>query len=107
MSNTISFLERVGRDAALRHATNAQLAAMMRQERIAPSAQEAILHRDRSVLDALLDAPVEIHCANFFKTPKTAPPSKKPEKPAKAPTKKPSKPAKKTPAKKPSKPKKR
>ena len=98
MSNVIGFLENVGRDAALRHASREQLLQAMQREEIAPQWRSALLQPDRSPLDGLLGGRETMYCQNHSVTPpKIAPPKKTP---AKAPPKKaPAKPAKKAPAK--------
>lgn len=95
MSNIVSFLENLGGDASLRHATNEQLIAAMNDQGIAPSLHAAILNQDRSGIDGLIDRPFKIYCLLLTPKPKKAPerkPAKVPKKkPAKAPTKKPGK----------------
>ena len=99
MSSTITFLDSVGRDAALRHATSAQLAAAMRRERIAPELHAAILGHGSTQIGEYLGVKEKIFCLNFpKKAPMKAPP-KTPAKPKKTPAKTPAK----KPAKKPSK----
>jgi hypothetical protein len=103
MSNTISFLESVGRDATLRHATGSQLAAAMRRERISPELRAVILGQSGAQIGEYLGIRDKIHCLNFpKKAPMKAPP-KSPGKPAKAPGKKPAKKPAKAPARKPTK----
>ena len=97
MSNIIGFLEQAGRNAATRHASREALLKAMRGEEIDPTAQHALLHSQRSVLDDLTGARNTMYCNNqAIKAPqkKKAPAKKKPAK--KAPAKKP---AKKAPAK--------
>jgi RimJ/RimL family protein N-acetyltransferase len=93
MSNVIGFLESVGRDAALRHASREQLLHAMQGENIAPQLQSALLDSGRMEIDSLLGVREKIYCSNFpVKTPKKAPaktPAKAP--PKKAPAKKPTK----------------
>jgi Mg2+ and Co2+ transporter CorA len=50
MSNVISFLESVGQDAALRHATKEELELAMNRAKIDPATQSAILNKDQRVL---------------------------------------------------------
>lgn len=89
MSNAIGFLENVGRNAALRHASRAQLLQAMNTNDVAHGVRDAMLHG--TPLAALLGAR-EVMFAPNTKVPKPA--AKKPTK--KAPAKKP---AKKAPAK--------
>ncbi len=105
VSNVIGFIENVGRNAALRHASRAQLLQAMRDEDLSPTQRETLLGADVSALDSLIGIRDTMYCALFpvkTPTPKKAPPKKKPSKapPKKAPAKKP---AKKAPAKKPAK----
>lgn len=96
MSNIIGFMEQVGRNAVLRHASREQLLRAMQQEEIELSGQTALLQPQRSALNAILGARDTMYCKNEMIAPpkKKAPAKKKPAK--KAPTKKP---AKKAPAK--------
>jgi hypothetical protein len=103
MSNTISFLESVGRDAALRHATGGELLAAMRRERIAPELRAAILGQGSAQIGEYLGVRDKIHCLNFPKKAPMKAPAKSPGKPAKAPSKKPAKKPAKAPARKPTK----
>lgn len=109
MASMIGFIESVGRDAALRHATREQLLAHMRDAGVEPALRSAILDQDPAAIDSLI-GPRTLYCANFIQMPGKEAPSKKPGKPAKKkpskPTKKPGKPGKKPgkPAKKPAKP---
>ena len=94
MSSMISFLESVGRDAALRHASSGQLDEVMRRGRIAPVLRAAILGGERAEIDSWLGVRSRIYCATFpVKTPAKAPPKpgKAPTKPGKKPSKAPSK----------------
>lgn|GEM_PF-4561305 len=105
VSNVIGFIEKVGRNAALRHATRAQLLQAMRDEDLSATHREALLGADVSSIDSLIDIRGKMYCSQFpvkVPTPKKAPPKKQPAKapPKKAPAKKP---AKKAPAKKPAK----
>ena len=99
-SNVIGFLENVGRNAALRHASREQLLLAMQREEIAPELRSALLQPERMAIDGLLGVRETMHCQNqVIKPPKKVPPLKK--KPVKAPPKKtPAKaPPKKAPAK--------
>lgn len=91
MSNVVSFLENVGRNAAMMQVTRAQLLQTMRREVVS----------DAKRMNSMLGDPGTMYCSNFpVKTPmpKKAPPKKAPVKapPKKAPAKKP---AKKAPTK--------
>lgn len=107
MSSITSFLENVGRDAALRHASAVQLRASMQREHMESAWQDAIVDRDAARIASIGGVTGKIYCATFpVKVPQKAPakkpgkPGKKPGKPT-PPAKKPSKaPAKKTPKKK-------
>ena len=95
MSNIVSLLENIGSDASLRHATNEQLIVAMNRQGVAPALRAAILHQDRSGIDALIDRPFKVYCLLLTPKPKKAPerkPAKVPKKkPAKAPARKPGK----------------
>ena len=106
MSNVIGFLESAGCNAALRHATRAQLLEAMRREELPQSQCDALLRINPAAVDSPFGVRETLYCALFpVKTPppKKAPPKKAPAKvpPKKAPAKKPAKkaPAKKSPAK--------
>jgi len=109
VSNVISFLESVGRDAALRHLDSGQLESAMRRAEVAPEVRAAILGRDRASLDSLLEVREKLYCVLMTPEPKKAPAKQPTKKPKKAPPKKPSATAKKPakPAKKPAKKKSR
>jgi len=73
-SNMIGFLENVGRDAALRHASREQLLQAMQDQSLSPAAMDSLLGTDNT-----------LYCSNFpVKPPKKAPGKK----PGKAPPKK-------------------
>ena len=63
MSNVIAFLERMGRDASLRHATAGQMDAMLQQNPMDPAVREAILAKDQALLESLLGANTNVCCA--------------------------------------------
>jgi hypothetical protein len=65
MSNVISFLESVGQDAALRHATKDELELAMSKVQIDPALQTAILGKDQQQLEALLGATTNVCCGVF------------------------------------------
>jgi len=56
MSNVIDFLEMIGQDASLRHASRGDMAAAMDSMQIAPELQAAILSKDPQQLEAALGA---------------------------------------------------
>jgi hypothetical protein len=65
MSNVISFLETIGQDAQLRHATNNELELALTDAQIGSELQEALLHNDQAQLEALLGARINIVCSVF------------------------------------------
>jgi hypothetical protein len=65
MSDVIEFLERLGRDAQLRHATDAQIGAALARTSIDPRLQAAILDEDQQQLEALLGADTNVCCMIF------------------------------------------
>lgn len=54
MSDVIDFLERMGRDAALRHGTHGDLEAALENSGMDPEVKAAILGKDKVRLDTLL-----------------------------------------------------
>ena len=65
MSNIIDFLERLGRDADLRRATNEQMEEALEEAGIEPVGQAAILGNDRQTLETLLHAADNVCCMVF------------------------------------------
>lgn len=65
MSKVISFLETVGQDAQLRHATNNEMELALTRAQIAPEPRAAILNNDKSQLEALLGARINVVCAVY------------------------------------------
>jgi len=65
MSNVISFLETMGQDAQLRHATSNELELALTDAHISPELQEALLQSDQAQLEALLGARINIVCSVF------------------------------------------
>lgn len=61
MVNVLEFLERVGRDSRLRHASSAELTAAMTPE-IDPELKTALLTRDTAALERLLGARTNVVC---------------------------------------------
>ena len=62
MSNVVGFLECVGQDARLRHASKDELDLALTGMQIAPEVQSAILGRDQVLLNTLLNAKSIICC---------------------------------------------
>jgi hypothetical protein len=62
MSNVIDFLEQMGRDAHLRHATGLDLEAALARAGIEPRVQAAIMGGDSQLLESLLGATHTICC---------------------------------------------
>lgn len=62
MSNIVDFLERLGRDAHLRHAAPGEVEQALEQAQIDPAVQAAILADDRAALEALLGAQTNVCC---------------------------------------------
>ena len=52
MSNVISFLESVGQDATLRHASQDELELALTTAQIEPALQKAILGKDQTQIEA-------------------------------------------------------
>jgi hypothetical protein len=85
MSNIIGFLEHVGRNAGLRHASREQLLHAAQNEQLLPAQCSAMVSQDRTAIDSLLGTGSTLYCSNFpAKPPKKAPGKQ----PAKAPPKK-------------------
>jgi hypothetical protein len=62
MSKVIDFLERLGKDAQLRHASDSELEQALAHAQIDPAVREAILLRDQRRLEALLGASPNVCC---------------------------------------------
>ncbi len=62
MSNVFDFLERLGRDAQLNRACDAELELAMARADIDPAVREAILMRDQQQLEKLLGADANVCC---------------------------------------------
>ena len=56
MSNVIDFLEMIGQNAQLRHASRDAMEVAMANSQIAPELQAAILSKDQQQLEAVLGA---------------------------------------------------
>ena len=65
MSNVISFLESVGQDAELRHATKDELELALSKAQIDPALQAALLGRDQQELEARLGVTTNVCCGVF------------------------------------------
>jgi hypothetical protein len=65
MSNVIDFLERLGKDAQLRHASDQELEQALIGAQIDPAVREAILLRDQRRLESVLGASPNICCAIY------------------------------------------
>ena len=65
MSNVIGFLEKMGQDATLRHATQNELELALTLAQIDPELQTAIMSKDQTRIETLLGASRNI-CANLF-----------------------------------------
>ena len=63
MSNVIGFLETMGQDASLRHATQGGVALALKDARIDPELQAAIMGKDQTRIEALLGATTNVCCA--------------------------------------------
>jgi hypothetical protein len=65
VSNIIDFLERLGRDADLRRATDAQVEEALEEAGIEPAGAAAILGNDRQSLETLLQVAGNVCCMVF------------------------------------------
>jgi hypothetical protein len=63
MSNVIEFLERMGRDAALRDSTSGELEQALLRADVAAPARAAILNSNWKSLESLLGAQANVCCA--------------------------------------------
>ena len=64
MSNIVDFLERMGQDAHLRHASQNELELMLKGQQIDPEVERAIFANDQSWLNSLLGQG-NVCCAQF------------------------------------------
>jgi len=62
MSNVIDFLEQVGRDPVLRHASGPEMEVALNQAGVPPELRAAIVAGDSSLLEALIGATPTICC---------------------------------------------
>lgn len=65
MSDVIEFLERLGGDAHLRHASEIEVKQALARTHIDPALQAAILSEDQQQLEALLGADTNVCCMIF------------------------------------------
>jgi hypothetical protein len=62
MGDVIEFLERMGRDAQLRHASEEVLEQAMRDAQMSPRARATLMGGDRAELEALVSAVANVCC---------------------------------------------
>lgn len=62
MSNVIDFLERFGRDAELRHASDEAVAEALKEAGIDPAVRGAIVSKDQGELERLLGSDTNVCC---------------------------------------------
>lgn len=62
MFNVLDFLERVGSDSHLRHASTNELTGALRHQSLDPELREALIHRDQQRLEQLLGARTNVVC---------------------------------------------
>ena len=62
MSNVIDLLERLGKDAQLRHASDHEIEQALIRAQIDPAIRNAILQRDQRELEMLLGASANVCC---------------------------------------------
>ena len=74
MSDVIEFLERLGRDAHLRHASGAEVGQALSLTQIDPALQAAILNEDQQQLEALLGADTNVCCIIYVPEDEDGPP---------------------------------
>jgi hypothetical protein len=65
MSNVIDFLERLGQDAQLRHATSTEVEQALTHAQIDPALRAAVLSGDQRALEARLGAKSNVCCMVF------------------------------------------
>lgn len=69
MADIIEFLERMGRDAQLRHASAAVLEQAMRDAQMSPRARAALMHGDRADIEAVTGADSNVCCVVYAPEP--------------------------------------
>jgi hypothetical protein len=62
VSNVIDFLERVGQDAGLRYASDADVEAALREAGIDPALRAAIFDKNQGALERLLGTDTNVCC---------------------------------------------
>ena len=62
MSNVIDFIERLGQDSQLRHATGIELEQALARAGIEPAVRTAMLGSDRGLLESLIGVTPNICC---------------------------------------------
>ena len=62
MPDVIDFLERMGQDAALRHAPEAELERAMRDAQMSPRARAALMSGSRAAIEAIVGAQGNVCC---------------------------------------------
>jgi hypothetical protein len=62
MSNVIDFLEKMGRDAQLRHASNSDLVQALAAEGLEPNVLHALLRKDVHQVETLLGGKANVCC---------------------------------------------
>jgi|SwirhisoilCB3_FD_contig_31_3939740_length_460_multi_3_in_0_out_0_1 hypothetical protein len=65
MTDVIEFLERMGRDAQLRHASEAVLEQAMRDAQMSPRARAALTGGDRDEIEAVIGAESNVCCVVY------------------------------------------
>lgn len=74
MSDAIEFLDRLGRDAQLRHASRLEIGQALTRSNIDPAVQLALLNEDQRQLEALLGADTNVCCMIFVPEDEDVPP---------------------------------
>ena len=62
MTDVIEFLERMGRDAELRHASSEVLQRAMRDAQMSPRAKAALMGGDRAEIEAVMGTEGNVCC---------------------------------------------
>jgi hypothetical protein len=62
VSNVINFLEKIGQDAQLRHASTGEIELALNSAQIDPELRAAILSRNQKQLEVLLGARTNVVC---------------------------------------------
>lgn len=69
MADVIEFIERMGKDAQLRHASAAVLEQAMRDAQMSPGARAALLRGDRAEIQAILGGESNVCCVIYAPEP--------------------------------------